>query len=68
MSPAKQAGLFSVLKLHFFLYLSSVELDVLHRLGAAEKHHLFYDVHLLVDINSFVKSAIIWKVKSLFCD
>lgn len=49
----------------FFLYLSSIELDVLHRLGAAEKHHLLYDVHLLVDINGFVKSPIIWKVNSL---
>lgn len=70
MSPVKQSGLFAFLKLHlfFFLYLSSIELDVLHRLGAAEKHHLFYDVHLLVDVNGFVKSPIIWKENSMFCD
>lgn len=63
--PSKANWLVFFLEAAFFLYLSSIELDVLHRLGAAEKHHLFYDVHLLVDINGFVKSPIIWKVNSL---
>lgn len=42
------------------LYLLRVQLNVLHWLGIKEKHHLLNDVHLVVHINGFVKSPIIW--------
>lgn len=41
------------------LYLFSVQLNVLHWLGITEEHHLLNDVHLVVDINGFMKSPII---------
>lgn len=41
------------------LYLFRVQFNVLYRLGVSEKHNLFNDVHLVVDINGFVESSII---------
>lgn len=41
------------------LYLFSVQLNALHRLTVTEDHHLLNDVHLVVDINGFMKSPII---------
>lgn len=41
------------------MYLFSIELNVQHRLGVPEEHHLFYDVHLPVDINGLVKSPVV---------
>lgn len=34
---------------------------MLHWLGITEEHHLLDDVHLVVDINGFVNSPIIYK-------
>lgn len=41
------------------LYLFRVQFNVLYRLGVSEKHNLFNDVHLVVDINGFVESPVI---------
>lgn len=41
------------------LYLFSVQLHVLHRLGITEEHQLLDNVHLVVDINGFMKPSII---------
>lgn len=43
------------------VYLFGVQLNVLHRLRVTEEHHLFNNVHLLVDVNGFMKSPIIWR-------
>lgn len=41
------------------LYLFSIQLNVLYWLGITEEHHLLNDVHLVLDINGFMKSSII---------
>lgn len=45
--------------LNSLLYLFSVQLNVLHWLGITKEHHLLNDVHLIFDINGFMKSPIV---------
>lgn len=40
-------------------YLFSVQLHVLHWLEIMEEHHFLNDVHLIVNINGFMKSPVI---------
>lgn len=60
-SHHEEAGL--VFSLSTLPYLVSVQLYVLHWLGITEEHHLLNDVHLVVDIDGFMKSPIIWKTQ-----
>lgn len=68
MSRAEQGGR-DFLPPQLRYYLFSVQLDALHRLAILEEHHLLNDVHLVVDVDGFLESAVIYKIRvPISCD